>query len=138
DPWAPTEARAETNTAVDGSYRLAVPIAAPVLLIAMPMQEASGRHMRLLRDGGQVADCNVPHDDLLPSCLPVAPRFGVVLEVPGLQLGAPVAVTGRILSVFAVPMADIQVLWRPESGAWSLRLAGRPLEIATDGRVGRS
>src|SRR5690606_7794806 len=36
------------------------------------------------------------------------------------------------------PMADIQVLWRPESGAWSLRLAGRPLEIATDGRVGRS
>src|SRR5690606_20145135 len=87
DPWAPTEARAETNTAVDGSYRLAVPVAAPVLLVAMPMQEASRRSMRLLRPGGQVADCNVPRDDLLPSCLPVAPRFGAVLEVPELRLG---------------------------------------------------
>jgi hypothetical protein len=104
--------RCSTNTDADGNYRLQVPAAAPLLLLAMPMHEAmlSGNR-RLVAEGGAITDDTVHRDDLLPASARMATRWGQVTEVPELRLAEPAYVTGSLTTGEGAPVAGVEIIW---------------------------
>ncbi len=123
-----TDALAATNTESDGSYRLHVGAAAPLMLVAVPMHEidlltVSG--LFALRGG--MPDSNQVRDDLLPACSRVVTVLGQVAELPALVVREAAAVTGIVRWADGRPLPDATVYARPDNGAAQLMLDARDL-----------
>ncbi|HZN37974.1 MAG TPA: carboxypeptidase-like regulatory domain-containing protein [Planctomycetota bacterium] len=131
--------RCSTNTDANGTYRLQVPMATAVLLLALPMHEASLSGNRLITEDGAITDDNVHRDDLLPSSVRVVTRWGQVTEAPELRLVDPAYVTGSVTTGDGAPLAGVEVIWIHDTAdgpALFDRQLGN-LMIWSDGTTGR-
>lgn len=102
----------QKNSAADGSFRLAVPPGASVLLLAEPMQP-SGARLRVRGDGEP--DTGEPRSDLLPTVGHVTAHAGGPTAVADLVLAAAAMVTGS-------------VRWRDGEAIANVRLAAAPVD----------
>lgn len=131
--------RCWVDTDAEGHYRLQVPIAARLTLLAVPMHEASLSGMRMQLQGGGISDDGRVRDDLLPRSVVVDSRWGQVTEAPLLRLPAPAFVTGSVLASDGSPIADVEVLWLVTSSDASLYDPDLGnLACWADGSAGRS
>ena len=103
--------RASTTTDADGNYRLQVPIAANLTLLAVPMHEASLSGLRVVMQGGGIQDDNRMRDDLLPASLRVDTSWGQITEAPILHLPEPAFVSGRLTTHDGEPLPGVEMIW---------------------------
>lgn len=137
DPRVMATVRQEVNTDLHGGFRLKTPIAAPVLLIALPMEELRISGRRFVSSGGGIPDAGVMRDDLLPASRTVAVGFGGEIDVGGLHLVAPVRVAGRVTIGGRTPLAGVEVRWDPVHER-SVSVANETIVVREDGGVDRS
>ncbi|HEX5051819.1 MAG TPA: sigma-70 family RNA polymerase sigma factor [Planctomycetota bacterium] len=131
--------RCSTNTDAGGNYRLQVPLAAPLLLLAVPMHEASSGGRRMIGEGGAIADDDTHRDDLLPANQRVTTRWGRVAEVPELQLHEPAYVTGSVTTGEGAPLVGVEMIWIHDTadGPALYDVSLGNLMTWTDGSTGR-
>jgi RNA polymerase sigma factor (sigma-70 family) len=141
-PWRnrrPGNPRPCTNTASDGSFTLEAPVAAEVLLVAVPMHEASLSGRRMVGRHGAIADSNQLRTELLPASARVTTAFGSETDAGTLTLAAAAAITGQVLDASGQPVPEVGFWWQPdhewdvqEDDLWLFGVAGGRLVAGTE------
>lgn len=128
--------RPQTNTAADGSFHLQAPIDGELLLLLMPMQEASLSGMRMVTRHGAITDCNLLRSDLQAGSARVALRFGEACDAGTIVLPAAATVRGSVRQA-GQPLAGASLRWQPLAATvvWQLPFEHLLVTGFAEGRV---
>jgi hypothetical protein len=128
-----SDPRATVNTDAEGAFVLRVPLEAELLLVAVPMREASISGLRLTGHEGAITDSNQTRDDLLPASAIVRTALGTRVELAALRLASPAPVSGSVLWQDGSPVPGVGVVWMPQDATTTVWIVERNLGRWDDG-----
>jgi RNA polymerase sigma factor (sigma-70 family) len=136
-PWrdgqVPGSPRPQANTAADGSFFLQAPMAADLLVLAIPTCEASLSGKRMIGPHGAIPDNGILRHDLLAASARATTQFGVSQDLGILTLPGAVSILGVVREA-GRPLSGVGVAWLDDVDLLC-ELDGLRIERMGDGRM---